>query len=293
MFAVAEFSAEAHALSLLPGGGSLAVDAALATFVGGRVLVLDNGVYGERLSATLRSVGVAPTEHRVAPGTPIEIADVEAALRRAPQDWIAIVHHETSTGILNPVSEIADLAAAHGSRLFVDAVSSLGAHPVDARADAVCFSSGKCLESMPGIGGVFFSRELSGNPTIPALDVVRYGEGIPTTPNVQAYVALDFALDLLLSEDRPARYRRLVEKVWSSGGRRFRPYLPEAARSHVLTAFRLDGRSPDALLDRALANGYVIYGGQGELRDEIFRVANMGAAIDEARIDDLFRVLEP
>jgi aspartate aminotransferase-like enzyme len=104
-------------------------------------------------------------------------------------------------------------------------------------------------------------------------------------------VALDVALDLLLAEDRPARYRRLARRVWASGGEAFDLYLPEADRSHVLTAFRLDGRDPDGLLDRALERGYVIYPGQGELRAQIFRVANMGSAIDEERIDDLFQVL--
>ena len=117
---------------------------------------------------------------------------------------------------------------------------------------------------------------------------MRYAQGTPSTPNVQAFVALDIALELLATEDRPARYRRLAAKVWEAGGRDFAPLLPEAHRSHVLTAFRLDGHDPDELFRRALGRGYVIYRGQGDLRDQIFRVANLGAAIDEATIEDLF-----
>ena len=108
---------------------------------------------------------------------------------------------------------------------------------------------------------------------------------------MQAFVALDVALDLLANEDRPARYRAPRPAVWEAGAPSFEPLLPEPDRSHVLTSFRLGGRDPDELDARAREHGYVIYHGQGELRGEIFRVANMGAAIDEPTIDDLFEVL--
>ena len=124
------------------------------------------------------------------------------------------------------------------------------------------------------------------------LEVGAYADAIPSTPNVQAFVALDIALDLLAAEDREARYRRLARAIWRAGSRSFEALLPEPDRSHVLTSFRLGGRDPDELFARALSSGYVIYHGQGGLRDEIFRVANMGAAMDEDVIEDLFRVLE-
>jgi aspartate aminotransferase-like enzyme len=104
-------------------------------------------------------------------------------------------------------------------------------------------------------------------------------------------IALDMALEILESEDRPARYRRLAGAVWKAGSRHFEPLLEERHRSWVLTSFRLGGRDPDQLFTKALEHGYVIYHGQQELRSEIFRVANMGAAIDEAVIEDLFKVL--
>jgi 2-aminoethylphosphonate-pyruvate transaminase len=126
---------------------------------------------------------------------------------------------------------------------------------------------------------------------VPVLDVVRHAEGIPYTPNVQAFVALDIALELLAGEDRRERYRRLANRVWASGSNAFEPLLPELHRSHVLTAFRLGGRKFDDLMERGLEHGYVIYPGQDALREEIFRVANMGALVDERRIDDLFEVL--
>lgn len=289
----AGLTSEEYRLSLLHGSGTLAVDAALATLVRGDVLVIENGVYGRRFADTLERVpGASPVVYEPGVGRPPDLAELEREIERRRPDWLAVVHHETTTGLLNPLEAIAELARRHGARMFVDAVSSLGAHPVDDRADVVCFNSNKCLESLPGIAGVFWRRDLEPHETVPVLDVSAYADAIPSTPHVQAFVALDIALDLLAAEDRPERYRRLARRVWESGAAAgFEPLLPEGDRSHVLTSFRLGGWESRELIERALASGYVIYAGQGRLRDEIFRVANMGAAIDERVIDDLFEVL--
>jgi 2-aminoethylphosphonate-pyruvate transaminase len=281
-----------HNLSLLHGSGTLAVDAALASLVRGRVLVVDNGVYCRRIATTLESLGNGSVRvHDAGIGSPPDLEALEVQVGAERPQWIAAVHHETTTGLLNPLQEIAAIAERHGCRLFVDAVSSLPVHPLDGRVDVVCFNSNKCLESLPGIAGVFWSSDLSPQTAVPVLDLGAYVEAIPHTPHVQAFVALDVALDLLAAEDRPARYRRLARHVWQAGGEHFEPLLAEPDRSHVLTSFRLGGRDPDQLLRTALRHGYVIYEGQGPLRKEIFRVANMGARIDEQVIDDLFEVL--
>lgn len=292
LYAAVGLAPAEHRLSLLHGSGTLAVDAALTSLVRGRALVVDNGVYCRRLATTLEQVpGAHPLTHVAGLGMRPDLEALERQISAEHPDWILMVHHETTTGLLNPLGQIADLARRHGARLFVDAVSSLGVHPIDPRADAVCFNSNKCLEALPGIAGVFWRGELESRSPVPVLDVGAYVDAIPSTPNVQAFVALDVALDLLAAEDRPARYERLARHVWAAGGARFDPLLPEGDRSHVLTSFRLGGRDSDELLARALDHGYVVYQGQGPLRDEIFRVANMGAAIDEAVIDDLFAVL--
>jgi 2-aminoethylphosphonate-pyruvate transaminase len=286
LYAFAGLTPDTHRLSLLHGSGTLAVDAALASLVRGRVLVVQNGLYCERIVTTLAGLGADVTTLDCGVGRP---PGPEAAAGDA--EWVAVVHHETTTGLLNPLADLVGAAHEADARVFVDAVSSFGAHPVPAEADVICFNSSKCLESLPGIAACFWRSELEMHPTVPVLDLLAAAEGIPTTPNVQAFVALDVALDLLASEDRPDRYRRLAHRVWESGSRKFEPLLPEADRSHVLTSFRLDGRDPDELDARAREHGYVIYHGQRELRGEIFRVANMGAVIDEATIDDLFEVL--
>lgn len=281
-----------HSLGLLHGSGTLAVDAALTTFVRGRVLVVDNGVYCRRILTTLDGVtGAEPVAEEAGLGLRLDSERLADRARRERPEWIAMVHHETTTGLLNPIEEVAEVASECGARLFVDAVSSLGAHAVDPRADVVCFNSSKCLESAPGIAGVFYRRDLAGHPTVPVLDVTRYATGMPSTPNVPAFLALEAALGLLEHEDRPGRYRRLAQAVWRSGGERFEPLLAEETRSHVLTSFRLGGRSFEELAQRAHDRGYVIYAAQGSLRDEAFRVANMGARIDEEVIEDLFASL--
>jgi 2-aminoethylphosphonate-pyruvate transaminase len=279
-------------LSLLHGSGTLAVDAALTSLVRGRVLVINNGLYCRRILDTLSGLDRAePIEYRLDMGEPIDLDRLASLIDVAKPDWVAMVHHETTTGLLTPHNPVLDRSAPAGARLLVDAVSSLGAHPVDQRADVVCFNSSKCLESLPGIAGVLWRSGLELHPTVPVLNVGAYARGMASTPNVQAYIALDIALDLLANEDRGARYERLARQVWDVGGAAFDLFLDEPDRSHVLTAFRLGGRAIGDLFTRAYDQGMVIYPGQAQLRDEIFRVANMGTLIDEAAIERLFEIL--
>ena len=292
LFDVAALSPATHRLSLLHGSGSTAVDAGLTSLVRGRVLVVNNGFYCDRVAATL-SLADSSTVFQHAPGigAPPDLEELDRQLNRERPDWLAVVHHETTTGLLNPLDDLARATEQYGCRLFVDAVSSFGAHSIPSSCDVVCFNSNKCLESLPGVAGVFWSADLRPQPIVPVLDVGAYADAIPTTPNVHAFIALDVALDLLAAEDRPARYKRLARKVWETGGARFELFLPEEQRSHVLASFRLGDNDGDELLHRALNGGFVIYAGQKQLRGEIFRVANMGAAIDEHVIESLFEAL--
>ncbi|MGH9077315.1 MAG: pyridoxal-phosphate-dependent aminotransferase family protein [Acidimicrobiales bacterium] len=281
-----------YQVSLLHGGGTLAVEAALCSFVRGCVLVVNNGAYCQRILDTLGLLtGVEAVELDAHLGRPPDLGQLEQIVRQRHFDWVAVVHHETTTGLLNPLAEIAGLCRATDTRLFVDAVSSFGVHRVDVGADVICFNSNKCLESLPGVAGVVWAKGLPRHATVPVLDVGAYADGLPFTPNVQAFVALDTALDLLAAEDRPARYRRLARHVWAVGQRQFDPVVDEHARSHVLTAFHLGGRDPDRLFVTAMAHGFVTYHGQGTLRSQMFRVANMGSAINEGAIDRLFEVI--
>src|SRR4051794_36122417 len=131
LFAACGLSPDEHRLSILSGSGTLAVDAALSSLVRGTVVVGDNRAYCQRLSSTLAALpGAAPVVPPAGLGVPPDLVRLEADVARHRPDWIAVVHHETMTGLLNPLAPIAAIAERHGCRLFVDAVSSLGAHPV-------------------------------------------------------------------------------------------------------------------------------------------------------------------
>jgi 2-aminoethylphosphonate-pyruvate transaminase len=294
LFLAAELSPADYQLGLLHGSGSLSVDAALATFVRGRVLVFDNGVYCARLATTSRALGCDVVSVPVGLGVPLDLDRAARAFEEHRPDWLLIVHHETTTGLLNPLGGLVERAAARGVRVLVDAVSSLGVHSVAVGADVICFNSGKCLEALPGVAGVFHRRGLPAFPTVPVLDVAAHTDALPSTPNVAAFLSLGMVLDIHTTEDRRRRYERLVRHVWSAGeAAGLVPLLAEAHRSHVLTAFSLPDRNADELAARALTRGYVVYHGQGALRGSVLRVANMGAAMTEDVISDLFAVLSP
>ena len=292
LYAAAELSPDTYNLGLLHGSGSLSVDAALATFVRGKVLVLENGVYCTRLSTTSRALGNEVVSVPLGTGVPVDLGAAAAALAMHRPDWLLVVHHETTTGLLNPLPALAELARGHGARLLVDAVSSLGVHSVDVDADLVCFNSGKCLEALPGVAGVFHRKGLPSHSTVPVLDVVQHTDALPSTPNVAAFVSLGIVLGLHSTASRRLRYADLAAHMWSAGTEAgFDPLLQEEHRSHVLCAFRLPRANADELAARALEHGYVVYHGQGQLRGSVLRVANMGARINAEVITDLFRVL--
>src|SRR5258707_11878243 len=171
-----------HVCVPLQGSGTFAVEAALGTLVPkhGKVLVPDNGAYCKRIARILKYQG---REAVVLPHDEQEPSDpqrIDAALAADPSiTHVAQVHCETGTGILNPLPEIAAIVANHGRGLIVDAMSSYGAIPIDARTlrfEALIAASGKCLEGVPGMGFVIARRTAlqgsAGNSGSLAMDLV-------------------------------------------------------------------------------------------------------------------------
>lgn len=128
--------AASHHCVPLQGSGTFAVEAAIGTLVprDGKVLVLINGAYGKRLAKICEVLGRSFSTFETAEDEPTTAADVNRLLRAdADITHVALIHCETSTGILNPLAEIAQVVAQHGKRLIIDAMSSFGALPVDAQ----------------------------------------------------------------------------------------------------------------------------------------------------------------
>ena len=155
---------EDFAAVLVTGSGTAAVEAALCSAVapGNGVLVVVNGVYGERMLRMARAHGIRAAAVRADIVTPVAAEAVEAALAADPGlGHVAVVHHETTTGLLNPVAAIAAAAARLGRRVIVDAMSSLFGEPLDVTQDGIDFvvaSANKCLQGIPGVAFVLARR---------------------------------------------------------------------------------------------------------------------------------------
>ena len=289
--------ASTHVAVLFTGSGTAAVEAAIASVVPPEraLLVVDNGVYGDRMRRIARAHRIPAEVLSYDVTTPVPPADVARALREHPAiSHVALVHHETTSGLLNPVEAVADVAAAAGRRVIVDAMSSLFGEPLDVGRDGIDFvtaSANKCLQAIPGISFVLARRAalpaLEGRPVRSVyLDLAGHftsqeQDNTPFTPAVQVLHAMREALRELEEEGAAARVARYAEnaRVLRRGmaALGFSILVPEGARSSILTTFRLlPGLTYDALHDAMKRRGYVTYAGQGEISKYGFRVANMG-----------------
>ncbi|MCC8998922.1 MAG: 2-aminoethylphosphonate--pyruvate transaminase, partial [Candidatus Contendobacter sp.] len=165
----------------LQGSGTYAVEATLATLIprDGKALVLMNGAYGQRMAKILHYLGRPLVTLDLGDYLPPPPARVDELLAADPAiTHVAVVHCETSSGILNPVEDIAEVVAQRGRRLIIDAMSAFGALPLDARElpfDAVVASANKCFEGAPGFGFSLIRRaaleQCAGNAHSLSLDL--------------------------------------------------------------------------------------------------------------------------
>lgn len=287
-----------YAAVVITGSGTAAVESAMMSSIphGKRMLILNNGVYGERLSQMvgLHRLGVSELKYEwtVKP----DPERLRLALRQHPEvHGVAMVHHETTTGLLNPVKAIAEVVDSQNRVFIVDAISALGGESIDIAGShmyMVAGTAGKCIQGFPGVSFVLVRKGfLERMRVYPKrswyLHLTHYvddqGRGTtPFTPAVQVYYAFDEALNELLEEGvakRIVRYRKMAtlirERMAKMG---IKPVLAPDQQSNTITAYYLpEGLAYQSLHTRLKEQGYVIYAGQGNLENKIFRVANMGA----------------
>ena len=288
-----------HLCIPLQGSGSFAVEAMVANQLpgDGKLLNLVNGAYGHRITEICRHLGRQVSVLQAEEDQPVNVAALDRALAGdAGITHVAVIYCETTSGLLNPVAEIAEVVANHRRSLLIDAMSAFGALPLSA-ADipfsALAASANKCLESVPGMGFVIAARDsfarTAGNAHSVSLDLYRQWRSLDETgqwrftPPVHCLLALDQALRELEEEGGVAARRRryeencraLVEGMRSLG---FQTLLPDELQAPIIATFLMPGDESFIFLEfynRLNDLGYVIYPGKLTNR-ESFRIGCIG-----------------
>ncbi|MER8120230.1 aminotransferase class V-fold PLP-dependent enzyme [Streptomyces sp. NPDC094031] len=305
---------DTHETVLITGSGTAAMETAVIGSVraGRKLLVVDNGVYGARLLSMAEAHGIETAVVKAPWTTPVDPGAVAERLRSdARIDAVACVHHETTTGMLNPIAEIGAIVRDHEAVFLVDAISSTAIESPDLAevgADIICGTANKGLHGIPGVSFLLLStgKGVDRVAAVPRRSVYldpaaqlaaqRAGD-IPFTPAVQTCYALDEAITEYESAGgygaRVRLYRERADLVRAGFARLGLPVLiEEPYRANSVTALELPtGVTYPALHDELKRRGYVVYAGQGRLSRTHFRIATMGE-IPMPRLVELEGALE-
>jgi 2-aminoethylphosphonate-pyruvate transaminase len=288
----------------MQGSGTFAVEAMLTSMVprNGKVLLLVNGAYGQRAKKICEIAGRGVVVHETPEDTPPDLGAVEALLKADKAiTHVFAVQCETTSGILNPIAKLAELAERHGKSFLIDAMSAFGALPLDAKVskfDAVAASSNKCIEGLPGLGFVVCRKtaleQAKGNATTLVLDLhdqwanfVKTGQ-YRFTPPIHVIVAFHQALEEFDDEGgvagRGKRYadngRILIQGMRDLG---FETLLPDHLQAPIIVTFRMPADKNfvfQAFYDKLKDRGYVIYPGKLTVADS-FRIGCIGRLYPE------------
>ncbi|WP_371377629.1 2-aminoethylphosphonate--pyruvate transaminase [Sporomusa aerivorans] len=298
LLALAAASPGAYTAVLLQGSGSFGVEAVLTTCIGREdtCLIITNGAYGQRMVKMAEYLGLHYIVCQVPYGQPADAATVRLLLEANDAiTHVAMVHCETTTGILNPLQEMADLAKAYGKTFIVDAMSSFGGLEIPVqewKIDYLISSANKCIQGVPGFCFVLARTEAlagcRGQARSLCLDLYdqwqcmeKDGKWRYTSPT-HVVAAFSRALDELAAEGgvsaRNRRYREnnklLREKLKSLG---FAPYIAEESQSPIITTFLFPYSDFDfnRFYHYVKERGFVLY--PGKLTDaDTFRIGNIG-----------------
>jgi alanine-glyoxylate transaminase/serine-glyoxylate transaminase/serine-pyruvate transaminase len=314
---------------LFPGSGSAGLDATFGStlFPDGKVLIVQNGFFGERLEEIARTYTASVRTVKFPLGRPVELALIEEELKQGAFDLVAAVHCETSTGILNPIKEIGELCKQYDTLFMVDAVSSLAISSLAIeplamdkwRIDICVSASQKGLESPPGLGIVAVGakgweriEQVCSPGWYLNLKVWKeYGEKWgdwhphPVTHAVNNVRALRVGLERILSEGlerRFARHRSVTERLRRELREiHLEPYIPDEIASHGVTAvLGPEGRIGELLLhlrdrhglhlrDR---HGLLLAGSLGPTKGKLFRIGHMGPGATNEAVETVISALK-
>jgi 2-aminoethylphosphonate-pyruvate transaminase len=298
----------------IQGSGTFGVEGVISSAVPptGKILVVVNGAYGKRIVQMVKVhridhlVYEVPENQMPSPAEIEKIVSADSALTT-----IAIVHCETTTGMINPIEAVGAIARKHGKRLIVDAMSSFGAVPIDVPGigiDYIVSSANKCIEGVPGFSFAVCRlaalQETKGWARTLSLDIFAQWQGLEATkqfrftPPTHAMLAFHQALVELEMEGgiaaRAARYSRNHDILLAGMTRLgFEPYLPPEQQGYIITSFRSPNhpRYDFETFYRLLNDrGYVIYPGKVSDAD-CFRIGHIGRIL-ESDVRDLLAAID-
>ena len=284
---------------IMQGSGTFSLEAVVSSTVppNGKLLVIVNGAYGRRIAQIADVLKIDTVVLTTGEERQPDLSQIETTL--AADDTItnvAMVHCETTTGIINPIQAIGALVKQAGRRYFVDAMSSFGAVPVnlaECGIDYLVSSANKCIEGVPGFGFILANRkallETEGYARSLSLDLLAQWRGLKAngqfrfTPPTHALLAFHQALVELEQEGgvegRGARYRSNYETlVTGMSALGFQEYLKPEDQGYIITSFRYPPHpnfSFDEFYKRLNDKGFVIYPGKVSDAD-CFRIGSVG-----------------
>ena len=286
------FTVTSSATGLMEGGVRNAVKS--------RLLCLINGAFSKRFHKAAVNSGIACDKLEIEFGqahTPEMLAD---ALKKADYDTVSVVHSETSTGVLNPIKELTEVARASGDVVMViDTVSSMAAAPIECGAwdlDYVLTGSQKALALPPGLAFCAANERIMERAKASKMrglyfDLVEIHSSwtkhqSPNTPGVSLLYALDAQLEHMMSEGMEARWARhaaMAQRTWRwvdeqrAAGRDLRVLAPEGYRSPAVTCISAPaGRTGPQIVSAMKAKGFVITPGYGDAKDSMILIGHMG-----------------
>lgn len=299
LLALAGVAAPDYECVIMQGSGTYSVEAVISSAVSAqsKLLAISNGAYGQRIIQIAKVHKIDATILTYPEDAKPTAADVEAALAQDPAlTHVALVHSETTTGMINPIDEIGAVVKRHKRRFIVDAMSSFGGMPLEPDKTGIDFlvsSANKCIEGVPGFGLILASRaallECEGRARSLSLDVFEQWKALEAngqfrfTPPTHALLAFHQALDELVAEGgviaRAQRYSKnyqtLVAGMRSLG---FKEYLQPQDQGHIIVSFRFPDHPRfefEEFYSRLSDKGYVIYPGKVSNAD-CFRIGCIG-----------------
>ena len=311
---VAGIDQDKYEAILLQGSGTYSVEAVLATASPPDAvwLVIQNGAYGVRIAKTLDKLKIKKIVRSYPEDSLPDLSEISNTLESIPEiTHVAVIHCETTTGLINPIRQIGELAKKYGKIFFVDAMSSFGAVPVDFNSqliDYLACCANKNFEGVPGFGFVIAKKDVllntEGNANSLVLDLYDQWKGFERngqfrfTPPTHSILAFKQALTELEEEGgipaRSARYRDNYETL-VNGMRKlgFKEYLSPELQGHIIVSFRYPEHPNfdfDSFYNLLNKRGYVIYPGKVS-NANCFRIGVCGR-IFRSDILDLLNVIK-